>query len=189
MAYATLNEYMAARPAVRDGSLNESIIDALDVASAEVDEWCQRSFTVSSGTSAKTYHQTTTGILLVDDFSTLTGLVVTDNGGTALTIGDDYHVDRPTVSGHPFYRLRFYPGRWPMPSWEPLVSVTANWGWTAVPEQVKRATILLAADLMTASASQFGYVGVDAGAPTRVRQNLIVAGLLERFRRADRTAI
>lgn len=189
MAYATLGEYKVARPGVRDGSTDAAIVDALDVASAEVDEWCQRSFTMASGTpSAKVYHQRRTGILLVDDFSTLAGLVVTDNTA-ALTIGTDFWVDRPAVSGHPFYRLRFYPERWPIPSWEPLVSVTADWGWATVPEQVKRATILLAADLMTAGGSQFGYVGIDAGAPTRVRQNLIVAGLLERFRRGDRTAI
>jgi hypothetical protein len=188
VAHATLAEYKTARPGVRDGSTDEAISDALDVASAEVDAWCQRSFAVSGSTSAKVYHQTTTGLLLVDDFSTTTGLVVADNE-TTLTVGTDFYVDPAGMPGHPFYRLRFYPYRWSMPSWEPLVSVTAAWGWTAVPEQVKRATILLAADLMTAAGNSFGFVGVDVGAPTRVRQNLIVAGLLAPFRRGDRTAL
>ena len=188
MAYASLADYKLARPATRDGGSDSAILDALDVASSDILEWCQRDFTVSSGVSAKVYRQTTNGLLLVDDFSTAAGLVVVDNG-TTLTVGTDFYVDPAAHPGHAFYRLRFFPGRWPYPSWEPLVSVTADWGWTAVPDAVKRATIMLAADLLAGAGNTFGYVGIDVGAPTRIRANLMVEGLLRSFRRGDRTAL
>ena len=46
-----------------------------------------------------------------------------------------------------------------------------------------------AADLLAGAGNTFGYVGIDVGAPTRIRANLIVEGLLRSFRRGDRTAL
>lgn len=190
MAYASLDDYKSMRVATRDGRSDPEILAALDVAASDIDEWCQRTFTVATGTeTTKTYHQTVTGIVLVDDFANLTDLVVSDNG-TTLTINEDFYVDRPTISTHPYYRLRFWPHRWQVPSWEPLVSVSADWGWTALQDQVVRANVLLAADLLSAGAASYGAVQfADAGTLVRIRQNLIVEGLLRSFRRGDRTAL
>lgn len=188
-AYATLDDYKAMRAATRDGKGDPEILDALEVAAADIDEWCQRSFTVATGTeSAKTYMQSVTGRVLVDDFANTTDLAVTDDG-SALTLGTDYYVDTPKL-GHPYYRLLFSPTRWTCPSWEPVLSVSADWGWSAVPAQVKRANVLLAADIMRAGSADFGAVSfADAGTLVRIRQNLIVEGLLRDFRRGDRTAL
>jgi hypothetical protein len=187
VAYATLADYTATFSGVDDNLDDLRIPTALDVASSDVDEWCQRSFVVASGTSARTYRQTSTGLVMVDDFSTVTGLIVADDGGAALTINDDFFVDRPSVTSHPFCRLRFYPGRWPAPSWKPVLSVTAAWGWLAVPVQVKRATLLLAHDLMRPVSH--GVLRLDVGAPFRVGQNRDVSNLLASFRRGDRTGL
>ena len=190
MAYATIDDYKRSRTVASDGKGDSMILDALDVAAADIDEWCQRTFTVASGTSARTFDYSPTGVVRVDDFSTTTGLVVSDNG-TTLTINEDFFVERPTLSSHPYHRLRFSPQRWAGTStWEPLLSVTAAWGWVAIPDQIVRANVLLAADYMQAGIASFGAVTFqDAGTLVRIRQNLIVEGLLRTFRRADRTAL
>lgn len=190
MAYASLDDYKSMRVATRDGRSDPEILAALDVAAADIDEWCQRTFTVATGTeTTRTFFQTVTGRVLVDDFANTTQLVVTDDE-SVLTIDEDFVVDRPTMSGHPYYRLIFFPTRWQNPSWKPLLSVSADWGWTALPDQIVRANVLLAADLLAAGAASYGAVQfADAGTLVRIRQNLIVEGLLRSFRRGDRTAL
>lgn len=185
MAYATLQDYKAWR-GTADGFDDARIQDALDVASADVDEWCQRSFADSGSATPKTYRQVRSGLLLVDDFSTTTGLVVSDNG-TTLTIGSDFYAEQER-SGV-FYRLRFSPYRWSLASWEPLVSVTARWGWASVPDPVKRATLHMAADLLQGTQNTYGMVGFEAGAVLRARRNTVAEALLASFRRGDRTAL
>lgn len=190
-AYASLADYKQTRTAARDGKGDPEILAALEVAAADIDEWCQRSFTVATGTeTAKVYRYTVTGRVLVDDFANTTQLVVSDNGSTC-TIDEDFYVEAPYQSGHPYYRLVFSPDRWRGSSaWRPLLSVSADWGWSAVPDQVVRANVLLAADLLQAGVASFGAVTFqDAGTLVRIRQNLIVEGLLRSFRRADRTAL
>lgn len=189
MAYATLSDYKSMRVASRDAKGDPEIEAALEVAAADIDEWCQRSFTVATGTeTTKVYRYTVTGRVLVDDFANTTQLVVTDNG-TTCTIDEDFYVEAPYMSGHPYYKLVFSPDRWrDSTAWRPLLSVSADWGWSAVLDQIVRANVMLAADLL--QPTNFGAVAfADAGALVRIRQNLIVEGLLRPFRRADRTAL
>lgn len=191
MAYATIDDYKRSRTVASDGKGDAGILDALEVAAADIDEWCQRSFTVATGTeTARVFRYTVTGRVLVDDFANTTQLVVTDNGSTC-TIDEDFYVEEPRMSGHPYYRLVFSPDRWRESiAWRPLLSVSADWGWSAVPDQVVRANVLLAADILQAGIASFGAVTFqDAGTLVRIRQNLIVEGLLRTFRRADRTAL
>lgn len=181
--YATVADYKLWRQ-IKDDKSDPLIGDALTAASAWIDEYCQTTFADSGATSQRLYHQTVTGKVYVDDFSTLTGLVVVDDE-TTLTINEDFRVG-PNGSSPVFNRLTFWPYRWAAPSWEPLVAVTARWGWAAVPTLVEQACRRVAADLIADGQGTYGVVGLDAGVAVRTRVNSTVASLLASYRRADR---
>src|SRR6185369_13317676 len=129
-----------------------------------------------------------------DDFSTLTGLVVeTDTGydntyATALTINTDFIVQPrdQLQNGQPWPytklvmapRSRHY---FPAPylGQRETVRVTARWGWSAVPDQVKHACLIGAKDWFQGKdANPGGYIGLGDWGPVRMRENLNVRYLL-----------
>ena len=61
-------------------------------------------------------------------------------------------------------------------------SVTAKWGWPAVPALVKQATLVLAADLYMNGQNSYGVVGLDNGAILRARVNSTAAAMLAPYR-------
>jgi hypothetical protein len=190
----TLDEYKAARGLVDsldDGQIPRLITTASRWLAAE----CGRQFHRDSTATARKYPPPRRNDrLLVDDFSTLTGLVVVDDGAT-LTIDVDFIAlpqDGRTAWGESgaWYMLLRYDGLW----WsEPLrgnsVSVTARWGWPAVPEPVKQGVIEVVADLLKTKDNTFGFLNVIEG-PTavRLRANSHVAEVIAAYRRGDRAS-
>lgn len=137
--------------------------------------------------------------LAINDLMTTTGLVVTvDTGGdstfaTTITINQDFDlwpwnaaadskpwthiVLRPQATAAFSYQYAFspfaavpystspYPGR--------NVSVTANWGWSAVPSEVKQACLIQAARVFVRRDSPYGIAGSpDLGNETRLLAKL-----------------
>jgi hypothetical protein len=64
------------------------------------------------------------------------------------------------------------------------LSITARWGWAAIPPQVTEATKLLARDLLLARDTAFGIVQVGDFS-RRITDNGQVVALLSSFRRAE----
>lgn len=145
----------------RDDLLNQ----ALASASRSVDAYTGRRFYADSSASARTWR--TRGrvarggdgdLLLVDDISSLTGLVVELGDGTTWTTVTDYFTepDNALVRGEAITGLRYDMGCW---STSRRVRVTARWGWPSVPEPVVQATLIQAARLFRRKDSPEGVTG------------------------------
>lgn len=141
-------------------------------ASAWVQQWCGRDFAKSDTATARTFTANHAGYVDVDDFWSTTGLVIgtddDDDGDidTTWTLGTHFEL-RPVdgyhdgIAGWPYTQVAslgllsfpvygFRSGR---------VSVTAKWGWAAVPSSVNLATRLIAARWLKRKDSPEGVLG------------------------------
>ena len=191
--YATTAE-LKARMDIADTDDDTRLDDALAAASREIETWCRRQFNDAGTPSARLYQPRTCDRLIVDDFSTTTGLVIsTDPGGdgtyeTTWT-ASDYLLEplNGIVSGQtgwPYWRIRAA-GSYTFPTGavRPAVQVTARWGWTAVPAPVKEACLISAAEAFKLGDAPFGVAGFGEFGSVRVRMNSRAQSLLAPYRR------
>lgn len=170
----------------------------LGAASRAVDAWCGRRFYKDTSATARYFGATVNNLLDVDDFYTSTALVIqTDksDSGTWDTTWDvtDYEL-------HPVNNIAGGREGWPytqiraIQSYEyfPVggehnhrVKITARWGWSSVPEEVKLATVLKAVRLYRRKFSPDGAAGGFEMPVIRInaREDPDVAALLGPFRK------
>lgn len=200
--YCTLDEIKAVL-GISDTNVDTQLEDIVETASRDVDAYCGRGrkFWQDATVVDRKYFPMNPHTLFVDDISTTTGLVVKvdqDDDGTfetTLTIDADFQVHPVNAAVEfpvrPWTRIVLLDGTlagWNrLSSGRPFVQVTAKFGWSAVPEPIKRATLLQAKTLYKADDTTFGtfQVGID-GAPRNVpRMDPVAAARLERFVRFD----
>ncbi|MFF0183552.1 hypothetical protein [Streptomyces sp. NPDC005244] len=191
-SYATLPQLKAyMRGSIEDDvTMYDTVLtDALASVSREIETHCDRQFNTADSVSARSYGSEnvftitdSSGALhwlAVDDFCDTAGLAVLA-GGTAWTLSDYRLYPRNgIVSGQPGW-----------PYWEIQaagalrfdglsdVTVTAKWGWTAVPAPVKQACLILAAETFQLKDAPFGVAGMDQFGVIRVRDNRMAASKL-----------
>lgn len=151
---------------------------ALDAAHEAVDGHCGRRFGLDEAVSARTYELDGTLIrepdgdrVLVDDIGAVAGLIVeygSDTAGwTVITTSSRSRPDNAITRGRPVTSLRYAAGAIPW-SVAAEARVTAKWGWPAVPNKVKQATLLEAMRLYKRKESPEGVLGVAEWGPLRV---------------------
>ena len=185
--YASIDEakdYIAGETQRSDN--DPRIQAALATSSRLIDSYCGRPFyqVVASNESAttRTFYPETPYRVMVDDFWTTTGLVVaTDTGdtGTADTTwaASDYQLEPLNsvvdgISGFPYYRIRAVEGRYFPQTRRPAVHVTAKWGWSAVPDPVKRACLHLASTVYKMEDAPLGVAALNDFGPLRMSADL-----------------
>ena len=191
-SYVALSELKSALGST--GSTDDDFLNlAIDSAEESIDDLCGRVFTAAGSASARTY-RAQPYLAVTDDVSTLTGLVVktdTSGDGTFDTTwaSTDYQVEplNNLTKGRSVNNLRAV-GSYTFPVYGDglaSVEVTADWGWPAVPDSIKQATLMLAARLYSRKASPMGVIGVGDFGPVRVsRSDPDIAHLLMDYRRA-----
>jgi hypothetical protein len=146
--YAELAELKGMRQ-VTDNAKDDALQNHLTRASRAIDDRTGRRFYADGSVSARSYRtsgRTVAGddgeLLLVDDISTTTGLIVEVGDGTTWTAVTDYLTDpeNAIVRGRAIEALIRDCGRWSTRR----VRVTADWGWPAIPDSIVEATLLLA---------------------------------------------
>ena len=191
-SYVALSELKSALGIT--GSTDDDFLNlAIDSAEESIDDLCGRVFTAAGSASARPY-RAPPYLAVTDDGSTLTGLVVktdTSGDGTFDTTwaSTDYQVEplNNLTKGRSVNNLRAV-GSYTFPVYGDglaSVEVTADWGWPAVPDSIKQATLMLAARLYSRKASPMGVIGVGDFGPVRVsRSDPDIAHLLMDYRRA-----
>jgi hypothetical protein len=125
--------------------------DIASAASRAVELFTGRQFNRTETASPRSFRAVDGVRLPVDDFWTTTDLAV-DVDGTAWNVADvdprpwdGVHNGQP---GWPFFDLFTVNGSWPYATRgrRALVTVTAKWGWEAVPEPIRQATLDVAQD-------------------------------------------
>lgn len=154
--YATIDELRSWIGS--DVSANDVILTScLQAASRDIDGYCKRRFYKDTNASARLYFPTDQYVAAVDDLSGTSGLVVkTDPDGsgtyqTTWTVDTDFILEpvnrtNSGLEGWPYLRLRAIGSK----SFEgmtaatdrPTVQVTGKWGWPAVPEPVRTASLI-----------------------------------------------
>lgn len=189
--YCTLSEVKAALR-ISDTVDDTLLENAVEAASRRIDGECSRRFYQDGATSTRTYAAGRHDLLIVDDISTATGLVVKvddDADGTfetTLTVGADYQLEpvNALTQSKPVNMLRSLDINWPIAAnGRTLVEVTARWGWPVVPDAIREATVLLAARQFRRLDSPLGVAGFgDLGAIVVRRIDPDVASMIAPYR-------
>jgi len=156
---ATMRTYLGLNAATQFDSLLQ---DAITSGSREVDKRCNRYFGREAAVSSRTFDVEASGILFVDDIaepepievSGLTGFLALPRNGV---------VDG--ITGHPITRLKspyFCEGD--------SVTVTAVWGWPDVPEVVREACKMIAAETFMQKDTPLGIKSMDEFGSVRLRE-------------------
>lgn len=182
--YCTLDEL---REALRLDDVDDDLMlqTAISAASARIDAHCGRTFTQDATATARTFDVVDTRLLLVDDISTTSGLLV---GGSPYSPNFTPDPLNAIAKGEPITALRAVPGALRVPGrrYEVTIDVTARWGWPAVPVAIKQASIILAGRLAKRSDSLLGVMGFgDLGAVMVRNVDPDVEQLVARYRRGD----
>lgn len=159
--YATLAE-LKTELRITDTNDDVELQSKLTSASRRVDQDTGRRFWADSVASTRTYRARHEELLLVDDISTDVGLVVEIGRGTSWSTVDsdgyDLLPENAVADGVAIETIVRVNNCWPL--WGATrVRVTAKWGWPAVPEPIKNATLLLAGRLFRRKDSLEGVKG------------------------------
>jgi hypothetical protein len=166
--YCTLAEVKAALR-LTDSTDDVLLENAIEGASRRIDGFCGRFFYKTSATAVSVMPRDFYYIL-TDDISSTTGLVVkTDTTGngtfdTTWTLGVDYQME-PTnalVIQRPYRRITAIGAKtFPLTNnaTPPSTQITAQWGWSEIPFDVREATVLLAMRGFARYNSALGVVG------------------------------
>lgn len=179
--YATADE-LKGRLTIPDNVDDLHLDLACSAASRQIDRYCGRRFWQDATVKTREFYAESPTLTLLDDgstrddISTTTGLIVKIDEagdatfGTTLTISTDFILwplnaedDTPArsyeeirlVANHHFPRAA---------NGRPGIQVTAKFGWPAVPDEVKQATLIQATLLFSSKDSVYGLAVSEFGA-------------------------
>lgn len=187
MAYVTLAElrtYVGTEITGDDAFLADVLLDV----EQEINEHCARDFNiVNAAADPTTRNYVPCGdLVIVHDIANATGLEVSNDGATVAA--SDYQLEplnNLSAGGAtvPFHQIRLINSCWTRDGKRATVSVTTDqWGWAAVPPQVKEATRILGKDTAHMRQIRFGIAGFGDYAVARLRDNPTVVQKLARLR-------
>ena len=196
--YASTAELRTFRQ-IEDTDDDTELALAVEAASRSIDRHCNRQFGIVASAEARRYqaeyhNRYGRWVIPVDDFQTKTGLVIGLDPDEDLTFGTsiattevDYWPPNAAEKGFPWTKLVMLPAATAFPdSVLGSVQVTASWGWTAVPDTVKQATLLQASRLVSRRLAQFAIGGsfeVGDGVLPSTRLDGDVRVMLGKYRR------
>jgi len=160
-------------------------------AESAIDAYCQRTFNVPTSATTRTFVPVDRYLLEVPDIASTSGIIIVSDGVTVSS--GDYQLEHaPGKTGFvdftgravPATLVRLLTGWWTLDDGEATVSITARWGWPAVPPEVKVAAKLLTKDFFQAGDLRFGFADVGEFG-RRVAANSMVVQLLAPLRRAE----
>jgi len=166
--YCTLAEVKAALR-VTDSVDDTLIENAIEGASRRIDGYCGRWFYKTSSTAVPIYPYDQFVVRFPADLSSTTVTIKSDtaaNGTYATTLvqGTDYILE-PTdapLRGRPYRQARMVGGKTfsqeVTPSF-PTVQCTAEWGWNAIPDDIREACVLLSMRQFARLNAALGVVG------------------------------
>lgn len=182
---------------INDGDDDIRLTAAINAASRQIDAHCGRRFWQDADVKVRQYRPEESRFALVDDISTVTGLIVAiddDDDGTfetELTITEQFVLGPynalDDVPVRPYCEIHLVDGDvFPQSFARPSLQVTARFGWVAVPDDVAQACVIQAKNMFKAPSGTFtGYqLSVESGVAVRTPSiDPMAAALLEPYRK------
>lgn len=178
----TLEEYKALGGVQSADTRNDAQVTALlEAASRLVRNYTGRSFDIVSASEDRTFQYDESGMLDIDD-AVAVSQVVTNAGvpNASYTLTPDEWTAMPQDDSEVFYYILIHGGpyygaspamgfernldQYPLQHKEPVLTVTAQWGWPAVPEDVKLATTLIVSEFVGSAGGAGRSEGLTAEA-------------------------
>lgn len=165
-----------------DDTLIEAAINAAETA---IDNALQRRMVVASGSdSARVFRPDGTSILYFDDCVSVTSIV---ENGTTLTSGTDFVLEplnglSATGEAWPYYRALRYGRDWYCDGPKATVTITADWGWSAIPYEVVESCKIVASDMLSNRDMRNGLVAITEAGGVGSRENLTVRNMVAKYR-------
>ncbi len=155
---------------ITDSDDDTSIANVVVAISRNIERFTGRQYNDAGSATARTYAATNSHHVEVDDFSTVNGLVVeTDtglDGAYATAIASTSYTLFPLngvvegQTGWPYRKITLHTaGTFTVSEGRPLVQVTARWGWSAVPADIKQAALIQGARIFGRRESVHGVLG------------------------------
>lgn len=176
--YVSLDELKDYLKMTGKDQYDDVLTDALSSICKEINRKCQRQFNKATAASTRSFHPSTSCLVKVSDFYSLDDLVITvygeelSEGDYELQPLDGIVDDEP---GWPWWKIKLLNGRRFHKTYNEQaapVTVTARWGWNEVPDPIKQACKIMAAETFQLKDAPLGVAGLDAmGAVLRVRDN------------------
>ena len=173
-------------------TLEDTAYDAaINAAELWLDNKCQRRFEVASSTTARVFSPLSGQVLIIHDCTAITTVV--DNGTTLVT-GTDYQpepLNAITAAGDPspYYRLRRLNGYWYSWNSKATVTVTATWGWAAIPLSIVEACKIVAKDFFEQRDVTHGILGFSEAGGIGTRENRLVQDAVNQYRHPNTIGI
>lgn len=197
-AYCTLSDVKGALRIPASDTVDDALLEtAINAASRQIDGECDRVFYSSS--AVRLYVAESSILCMTDDIQTVTKLETSDGEGFTVEIPNtDYQLEPlnglaggiPT----PFTRIRAT-GAYLFPVFAPrsvnldeaTVRVTGTFGWSAIPDAIKQATILLSIRIFKRLDSPLAVAGFgDLGVVRVGRTDPDVAAMISPYMRGNR---
>ena len=194
--YCTLDEIKALLDVPVDFVDKDALLErAVEAASRRIDGWCHRNFitaaTAAGSATPRVFRPANAEVCWIDDVANTAGFAIaTDENG------DGTYERAWTAANYQLEPLNFAARGIPanrvvavdllFPTWTAPagVRVTANWGWSAVPHDVREACLLLAGRQFKRGDSLLGVAGFgELGAMTVRSVDPDVQHLLQPYRR------
>lgn len=164
--YATLAQVKAALR-LTDATDDALLESAVESASRRIDGYCQRWFYKTSATPINVYPATLYQCGAPNDIATSSVTVKIDSAGdgtfaTTWTQNQQYQLEplNAAITARPYRRIVAINGyNFPTAVDKPLVQITAQWGWNAIPKDVEQACILLSIRQFARLNAALGVVG------------------------------
>lgn len=185
--YALLDDLKAYLGMQEDSRFDVPLQQALESVSDEIEQHCNRQFNKILTASARDFRIMYSPFVIVDDFHTITDLVIAEEsaaGGSFTTISSSDYELQPLNGvvdgqpGWPYFKIVRRNGSFLRGG---RLRVTAQWGWTAVPAPVKQACLIMAAATFQIKDAPFGVAGSDQWGSIRVRDNQMAQSKLNRY--------
>jgi hypothetical protein len=164
--YASLTEVKSSLRIPVSDTVDDAMIElAVEAASREIDQACERIFYQASG--ARLFVPRDSYVCEIDDLTTLTTLKTSSGADGVFDItwaADDLQLEplNGIVGGlvSPTTQIRAVDDYlFTIDGGEATVQVTGTWGWSAIPIVIKQATVILASRIFRRNDSPLGVMG------------------------------
>lgn len=170
--YATLNDVKAALRIPTGDTIDDALLEsAIESASRLIDGYASRSF-YSAGTATRVFVAESPDYTPIDDAIAITLVESSSQADGTFDVTwatTDYQLEplngRVDGLAWPTYGVRAIANHaFPIVGGAAAVRVTGTWGWTAVPVQIKQATVIQASRIFKRLDSPLGIISGEYGA-------------------------
>jgi hypothetical protein len=168
---------------------DEYIEAAADASEAFLDQACQRRFVVATTATPRLYVGNDRQVLDIHDCTTVT--VASNNGQTVGASGYQLEpVNGLTWAGEtrPYDSIRLLNSTWEEGPYtgQATASITATWGWAAIPDRIVQAALIVAKEIITnRDEVKLGLVGFSDVGGVTARTNPIVRDTIAAYKRVE----